>query len=93
MKTGVCLKYLENDCREGEGQIFIVIDRLVYYQGIQNIKINSLLVVTLVTVAHFLAVLTKKSKKQQKSRKITKNFFREFLLIKKHLFIGNCYKK
>ena len=77
----------------GEGQILIVIIRLLYNQETRNIEVNGLLVVILVTVAHFLGVLTEKNKKEQKSRKIGKRLFWEFLLNNKHIFIDNCQKK
>ena len=44
----------------------------------------------LVTVAHFLEVPTEKNEKQQKSRKVAKGLFWEFLRNNIYKFIGNC---
>ena len=64
--------------------------RLMYHWLNRNIEVNDLLVLILATVAQFLGVLTEKNKKQRKSRKIADSLFREVLLNKKRIFIGNC---
>ena len=58
-----------------------------------------MLVVILITVAHFLRVLTERNENQQKYRKNVKSLFRESLLNEKHiLFViarksSKLYKK